>query len=326
METNHTLEVHLLILIVGISILFIPFSVSASDPDPSDSFHKDREAILNMTGRYRVTFRFRETIPIQDGYQVREPFVAGGTEVVRVIEDEGDRITHQHFLLVNQGKTVIKHWRQVWTYEDRVIYEYQGDNRWTPRTLPAEDVKNTWAGAVFQVGDSPRYETYGSFTHHPNFSSWESNRFWRPLPRRETKKRDDYDVMGGRHRLTIKKDIWYHEQDNRKIVRNNHGDLESVLVREVGLNTYAPARGLDVSRVDEYWRTSRSFWREVRSYWRRVMGLRQPIQLKEQIDGDPLWKVLFRRAKQAPKNLSPKQRKELRRVIDRYRLKPKKQK
>ncbi len=321
MRTTNRICLSPILLLMATAAMASPNS-NASETAPVEAFLRDREAILNLAGRYRVRFRFRETIPLRQGYRLREPFNAGGTEVIKVIDDEGDRIELQHFLLVEDGSRVIKHWRQVWTYEDRLLYRFRGNRTWTPHRLSSKQAEGHWSWAVFQVGDSPRYETHGSFTHRAGVSSWESRRFWRPLPRRERKKRDDYDVMGGRHRLTITDDGWYHEQDNAKIVLKTPGSAESVLVREVGLNTYSRAPGVNEGPVDEYWRSHRAFWEDVRSYWKRVMGLRRPIRIRREVQGDPLWRTLFRLAEQTDTNLSRQTRVRIHRTIDRYRKQP----
>ena len=87
---------------------------------------------------------------------------------------------------------VMKHWRQDWQYRPESRFDYQGSNRWRKTSLAKARVKGHWLQAVYQVDDSPRYQSLGRWHHQPQFSSWQSTIFNRPLPRREYSIRDDY--------------------------------------------------------------------------------------------------------------------------------------
>ena len=268
----------------------------ADDASQTSKFQRDRQAILGMAGEYRVTFRFRETVPMRDGYELDEPYKSGATEFVKVIEDTGERIVLQHILVLEDQESdemhVVKHWRQDWRYEDRQLHEFQGDRRWAPRQLGKDEAAGTWTQAVFQVDDSPRYEGYGQWRHHGDVSYWTSNQTWRPLPRRELKRDRDYAVLVTRHRVTVTPNGWYHEQDSRK--RARAGDTaRPYLVREVGLNTYEKIDGFDFSAGREYWSRTKPFWRAVRDYWREQMSADAPIALRGKVDGQRLYERMF---------------------------------
>ena len=131
-------------------------------------FERDRQAILAMTGEYDVTFDFREIVPLRAGYELAEPKVSGAWEVVRVIEDRGDFISLQHFLLVGDDEDnpmVIKHWRQDWEYEPARIMDYDGNDDWHMIDLTSAEAAGTWSQSVYQVDDSPRYAAVARWTH-----------------------------------------------------------------------------------------------------------------------------------------------------------------
>ena len=83
----------------------VPTSSAALDTAKSDevkdsTFEQDRQAILAMAGDYQVHFDFTETVPLHEGYKLKDKKLSGGYEVVRVIEDTGDFISLQHILVV----------------------------------------------------------------------------------------------------------------------------------------------------------------------------------------------------------------------------------
>ena len=257
-----------------------------------DRLEKDRQAILAMAGEYRVSFRFAETVPLRDGYELHEPHVSYATEFVDVIKDDGEHIELQHVLVLDEGKRVVKHWRQTWQYEQRQFYEFKGTLTWSPRTLSEDEARGTWTQSVYEVDDSPRYAGFGRWVHHGNLSQWESNDTWRPLPRREWTKRDDYDVLVARNRHTITPTGWVHEQDNYKLVLGE--DVEQpVLVREVGLNRYERVNDVDFTAGRDYWQRTEGFWREVRHAWTDLFEAGAPVQLRARVDDKPLWQHMF---------------------------------
>jgi hypothetical protein len=87
--------------------------------------------------------------------------------------------------------------------------------------IPSNKKTGSWSQSVYQVDDTPRYQGYGNWIHLPNFSSWEGNETWRPLPRREYSTRSDYDVMIGTNIQTITPTGWVHEQNNKKVITAN---------------------------------------------------------------------------------------------------------
>lgn len=269
-----------------------------------DDKERDRRAILAMAGGYRVSFDFIETIGFTEGYEPARPYQSWGTEYVYVVADEPDFISLQHILVMvieqEDGSLsdpmVIKHWRQDWTWEDRDLQQYAGFNTWEKETLSRKASKGTWSQAVFQVDDSPRYETYGNWTHEPGYSHWQSERTWRPLPRREFSVRDDYHALVGAMRISITPTGWVMEEDALKTVLNEDGTARErgpYLAREAGISRYQRIVDYDFSAGDQYWQRTGPFWAQVRDFWRDLYDESEGFGLHKSVDGKPLFAALF---------------------------------
>lgn len=243
-----------------------------------ESFDRDRAAILAMAGTYQVEFRFQETVSLLPDYKLKEPYHSEAIEHVKVAEDGGDSITLQHLLIVEDidGPAVIKHWAQIWNYQDTHTLSFEGNSTWLPTTLSTEEVAGTWTQLVTQVDDSPRYKAAGKWEHSGDFSEWTSLPSTRPLPRREYTQRSDYDRLEVINRHLITPSGWVHLQDNRKQVRRANGN--HYLCLESGTNRYTritPAKGSEqaegVELAEAYWAATHPFWKDVREAWVRIL-------------------------------------------------------
>lgn len=253
------------------SMTAAPAADSAAAIDHRAQYEADREAILAMAGEYAVTFDFTEYLPIEAGYELKEPKVTPAREVVYVIEDEGDFISLQHLLLVGPESepVVIKHWRQDWAYEPDRLMAYRGFNRWDMLEVAETDAAGAWSQTVYQVDDSPRYAGLARWEHAQNASTWEPASSYRPLPRRDATTRDDYDVIDAVNRHTVTSWGWTHEQDNSKLVLREGAPRE--LVREHGINTYTRTDLARDDAVEAYWTATADYWAEVREAWDQIM-------------------------------------------------------
>lgn len=263
-------------------VLAIPAASQAAPPEA------DRNAILAMAGEYRVTFDFEETVALQPEYEVKEPYHEGATEMVIVVEDTPDRIALQHILSVGGGRRVVKHWKQIWTWQDTRIVEYQGRDQWKVRDRNPEAVAGTWSQLVTQVDDSPRYESFGKWKHDGGFSRWESAPTARPLPRREHTKRDDYQILLAVNRHALTPDGWVHEQDNLKQVVDENGKISKYIAREIGINRYTKTETADFTKAREYWNSTSEFWSTVSRFWDDVEKTRNQYGIVQKIDGKSL--------------------------------------
>ena len=292
---------------------------------------RDRRAILAMAGPHRTTFDFIETIGFSEDYEPGKPYQSWGTEYIYVVTDEPDFVSLQHILVMRvklddgtvSDPMVVKHWRQDWRYEDRQLRTFAGFNRWERQELTAAASDGTWSQAVYQVDDSPRYETYGEWVHRPGYSHWESARTLRPLPRREFSVRDDYHALEGSMRITITPQGWVMEEDALKLVLEDDGAPRAerpYLAREAGISRYERIVGYDFSAGDEYWQRTGLFWSAVRDYWRERYAEAGDIRLRKQVDDKRLFVAMFDLAeKYAGENADPAaMREELRATVAPY--------
>lgn len=297
----------------------------ALQEDGITTFERDRRAILAMAGPYRTSFEFLEVVGYTPDFTPDKPYQSWGTEYVYVLEDRGDFISLQHIMVMffqqgekTIGPMVMKHWRQDWQFQKAQVLQYQGDNQWQLNSIPPEMVEGTWAQAVYQVDDSPRYESYGAWSHENNYSSWQSQLTWRPLPRREHSVRDDYDILEGTNRHTILPFGWVHEQENLKRVlhprtgSNSAQQTYTFLAKELGVNRYQRIVGHDFSAGDEYVKKTDAFWRDVREAFDKAITSNGGIKLKTKVDNTPLFAPLFEYADALTKGktVDPKEQRE----------------
>lgn len=249
------------------TLLFLAGAALAIAAPPEE----DRRAILAMAGNYDVSFEFTETVAIAPDYKpLSPPYHEDAFETVIVVEDTPERITLQHLLVVEAGerKQIIKHWAQVWTWEDTHILDYSGSENaplWTRKVVPKEEAAGKWSQLVTSIDDTPRYEALGKWTHHFGESSWTSESTRRPLPRREYTKRKDYDYLLATNRHTITAEGWVHTQDNRKVVDREGRQL--VLSFEAGINRYKKVENPLAAEAVAWWEKNGPFWNDVRNFW-----------------------------------------------------------
>lgn len=264
---------------------------------------KDRKAILSMAGTYEVNFHFEETVPLKPGYALHDPHDEHAKELVLVITDQPNRIELQHLLVVQTD--VIKHWRQEWVYENRDLLEYRGMDRWEHRTLSADEARGTWTQRVFNVDDGPRYEGFGKWEHGGNWTAWESNETWRPLPRREYTTRSDYQVILGRNRHLLTPTGWVHEQDNAKVVLDAARKPVEALALERGLNSYDKCDPQDVKLAVDYWAKTAPYWATVRAAWGDIFSTQRPVEMFVKVENRMLYKDLFEYLDQTQASAKP---------------------
>jgi len=267
-------------------------------------FERDRRAILAMAGGYRTSFDFLETVGFTAGFTPSRPYQSWGTEYIYVVEDLGTFIRLQHLMVMFvadregkvQGPFVQKHWRQDWRYEDTDLHVFIGRNRWVRQERTADEARGHWSQAVFQVDDSPRYEALGEWEHYGNYSAWTSGRTARPLPRRETTVRDDYQILEGINRHTLTPTGWVQEEENLKLVLDAQGQPVTdapYLARELGVARYEHVVDFDFSAGDRYWQRSGEFWRDVRAAWGEVYAEHDTFEYLEEADGQEMFVPLF---------------------------------
>ncbi|GFD83272.1 DUF6607 family protein [Tenacibaculum sp. SSH1-16] len=256
---------------------------------------KDRAAIKKMCGCYEVTFNFAETFNFSKDslYKPSKTKTDKALEWAGLIVDENDKISIQHLLQVGNPTNphIVKHWRQDWLYENTDFYMFNGNNNWLYKNKPKSEVKKQWTQKVYQVDDSPRYEGSGTWVHLDGKSYWE-NTTDAPLPRREYTKRSDYNVTerGNRHEITSYG--WLHDQDNKKIIREE-GEKDIVIAHEKGYNTYVKVDDSKCKAAQDWWKKNSAKWQKVRSKWDEVYGRNTNLSLETKVNNKPLYKHLF---------------------------------
>lgn len=277
------------------SALFAAVILAFSANAQESKMEQDREAIKSMCGCYEVGFNFAETfVNTEDStYVPSDDKYATALEWAQLVEDEEGKIVIQHLLIVGgeDDPMIIKHWRQDWVYENTDFYIYDHDNKWTYTKKSKEEVAGQWTQKVYQVDDSPRYEGSATWVHVDGKSYWE-NTTDAPLPRREYTQRSDYNVTIRGNRHEIKEKGWIHDQDNKKVIREE-GKEDQVLAHEKGYNTYDKVEDAKCKAAQEWWAENGEFWAEVRNAWDDVFGADKNLVLAEKVEGKRLFEVLF---------------------------------
>ena len=258
--------------------------------------HKqDIESIKKMCGCFEISFNFAETFNyVEDSlYMPSKTYITSGLELAKLIVDENDKISIQHILQVGPPSSpyVIKHWRQDWLFENTNLYLYNANNQWLFEEKSKKGVKGQWTQKVYQVDDSPRYEGSGSWVHVDGKSYWE-NITPAPLPRRELTVRSDYNLTmrGNRHEIT--NFGWVHDQDNKKIVRqNNKNDV--IIAEEKGYSSYVQVEDSRCFAADKWWKENSKKWTNVRDKWNEIYTRNQDLSLKNKVNNKLLYKYLF---------------------------------
>lgn len=267
---------------------------------------RDRRAILSLVGDYRVSFDFIETAGAKEGYEPQRPYFSWATERAFVVEERVDFISIQHILVMEfldekgeiQGPFTMKHWRQDWTYEEEELLQFYGNGRWGKSAVGVSS--GTWSQMVYQVDDSPRYEVRGRWVHTGGLSTFSTEDFWRPLPRREFSIRDDYNVLAGRHELIVNPTGWLHVQSNRKLVVKE-GQIEEVVATELGAVRYEEISAPDLSLAESYWEKTNPYWAAVRAKWAEVIQNRTEFTLKKKVNDKRLFSHHFAHAAELEK-------------------------
>ena len=261
---------------------------------PASQFERDRQSILAQAGQYRVHFDMRENVSFRADYDPLEEKLSGGSEIVRVVHDEGDRISLQHILVMEHGgqSVVVKHWRQDWVYQPETVLTYVGDNTWRTTPVPAAERQGAWSQTVWQTDDSPRYGGVGRWTYDNGLSAWTSNATWRPLARRDAVRNPVYDRYLGTNRHILTPDGWVHIQDNMKM-SGKAGDEPVAIVQEDVINTYDRSTSYSPQAGDDYWTKTQGFWSAVRDAWDAAIAAHNGIHLQEigetgSVTGTPL--------------------------------------
>lgn len=254
-----------------------------------------KKIVEKLCGCFEVSFKYAETFSPNPDYKYHDREEIGGTaELALPIEVSENKIVIQHLLVVGLS-TVVKHWREEWSYENPIIWKYKGDRTWIKKTLPADQVKGKWTQTIWEVADEPRYQGISQFVNLDGKIVWQ-NTTDAPLPRREYSVRSDYNILKRTNRLNITDSGYLHEQDNQKIIRNN--GLDKLLVEEKGYNTYKRIEEKECAAAKEYWEKNKNFWGHVRQVWNEFITTHDSIVLKNKVDDKMLHEYLMTMGKE----------------------------
>jgi len=270
---------------------------AASTETPAAQFERDRQSILAQAGQWRVRFDMRENVSFREGYEPLEEKLSAGDEIVRVVYDDGTRISLQHILVMGDdagNHFVIKHWRQDWVYEPETVLTYAGPNRWTVTPVSAGERRGAWSQTVWQTDDSPRYGGVGHWDYDHGLAEWTSNATWRPLARRDAVRNPIYDRYLGVNRHALTPQGWVHIQDNMKMgqAEGDAGDPVAIVQEDV-INTYRRVDNYDAKPGDDYWAATKDYWAGVRAAWDAAISTSNGVYLEEEanrgaVTGKPL--------------------------------------
>jgi hypothetical protein len=249
-----------------------------------------KENIDKLCGCFEVTFKYAETFSPDKDYKFHDrEKIQGATELALPIINTDKRVVIQHLLVVGNGM-VVKHWREDWTYENPVQWNYKGDKVWEKVSLNKNDVKGKWSQSVWEVTDAPRYQGSAPWQFVNGHTIWE-NTTDAPLPRREYTQRSDYNILNRTNRLVIKNDGYDHVQDNKKVLRADGSD--KIIAEEKGLNLYEKADEADCEAAAKYWEEHKGFWTAVQQEWDKVLSAKSTIKL---VNDNELMNTLFKLA------------------------------
>lgn len=274
--------------ILSAIVMLVALNTTAQDAKKKE----DIKAIKSMCGCYEVKFNFAETFQRtkDEKYAPSKTKYESGLEWVELVEDQPNKIVMQHLLIVSDTM-IIKHWRQDWEFENTRFYQFFKDTSWKYKTLTPAQVKGQWTQRVFQVDDSPRYEGSATWVHADGRHFWE-NTTDAPLPRREHTLRNDYNVLQRTNVHEIVKEGWIHDQDNRKIVRDDAGK-DTVLAEEKGHDVYTKVADSKCAAGQKYWTENKAMWKNVRDKWATVFARNKDLNLYNKIEGQSLFMKLF---------------------------------
>jgi len=260
----------------------------------------DAASIKAMAGCFDVTFQYTVTTVLSEEYSGDEPYSSKAIEWVVVDGEEEGRVELQHVLV--SGPAMIKHWRQIWTYEGTDVTAYAGHGRYTLLRLAPADVASKWTQVVTNVDDAPRYGCAGEWTTTPAGSEW-SCTVDAPLPRRDKDHSKEYDILTRTNIHRIVADGWDHGQENEKI--RLEGDTRRSVAREVGNNTYRRIDDEHCAEAIAWWPGVQSHWAEIRGAWTDSLGEAsvdgRMVHVDEHRGITPLWVDLFWVAHRAEK-------------------------
>ena len=261
-------------------------TASAQTPDKN---------INKLCGCFEVEFKYAETFSPDINYKFHErEIIDGGLELVFPVEATDKKIVLQHLLVITDS-VIIKHWREDWTYENPVIWKYMGNKTWKKEIQKPEEVKGKWTQSIWEVSDEPRYQGTSEWVYANGQQFW-LNTTDAPLPRREYSVRSDYNLLKRTNKITLNNNGYIHEQDNKKIIREN--GIDKLLAEEKGFNTYVKKDEATCAAAKIWWAKNKVYWEKVRTNWEEKIANISTIKMETKVNGKVLHEYLMVGAKE----------------------------
>lgn len=282
--TKYT-KIKQLLLIITVFV----FGKVAEAHNPSN-YEQDKAVLKNLCGCFEVEFKYKETFGYVPKYELTGKYITDALEWVSYEEQENGTIKMQHILIVDSN-TIVKHWREDWTFEGSEYFDYQTAYKWNKIRKDKKEVSGKWLQSVYQVDDRTQYAGVATFAHFDGKTLWQSQ-VDAPLPRREYTKRKDYNVLNRLNRLYITDTGYLHEQDNFKINRIEGKD-DQLISEEKGWNTYKKIEESKCQAGINWWNDNKKYWLDVRTVWDKIEAESQVIDIEWEIEGKTLFDHLF---------------------------------
>jgi len=116
-----------------------------------------------------------------------------------------------------------------------------------------------------------------------------------PIPRREYSVRNDYNLLNRTNRLIINDSGYIHNQDNRKIIREN--GIDKLLVEEKGINSYVRKDPSTCAAAKLWWEKNKIYWEKVRQIWEEKIANITTIKMETKVNDKVLHEYLMAQAK-----------------------------
>ena len=259
--------------------------------DKASRYDADRDAILSLAGLFNV-----ETT---SGTASSSMHGKTSTERVLLIEETPLRIDLQHVIVVEGPGLALKFWREQWEWGPVRVIGYDA-GLWSRSQTKFDGPARRWTRTVFASDDQPLYASVGGWTHEKDGSHWSGDRAYSPVSSPiETLTGKDFWALNDR--ITIGSDgiICYRvEADGIKADESNASLPEAIRRRFESVNTPRPDPATD-DAAERYWQDTADFWAAVRAAWDGVLEKRVPFTVREEVDGQPLWKRVFALAEEA---------------------------
>lgn len=297
-------------------LLAIAMPAAVQAHEPANTIETDKATLQQLCGCFEVTFKYKETFGYPKDYKLTDSYYNEALEWVSNEPQADGSIKMQHILIIDD-ETIVKHWREDWSFENNSLYEYQKDYHWKKKTLQPEQVKGTWTQKVYEVDDRPQYQGNATFNYFDGQILWQS-KVDAPLPRREYSKRSDYNVMNRYNRLYINKNGYLHEQDNQKISRHDN-TADTLVAEEKGYNIYTKVADEKCKAGIDWWEKNKIFWLDVRAVWDVILPQqKEELKVNRVVDGKTMHEklnVLNADALKEKKFNSEKVKKEIEKII-----------